>query len=106
MSEYCKEKVEGFIPELAESEDEIIKKELLDYLEERRVVETLTDTRVKEEWIAWLEKQGEKFKAEKQALIDKACEWLRNVTYFDYGARMFAYGTFINDFKQAMEGEQ
>lgn len=35
--------------------------------------------------------------------VEKACEWLRNVTYFDYGARMFAYGTFIKDFKKAMQ---
>ena len=58
MSDYCKEKVEGIIPELKESEDEKIRKEILDYLSERRIVERLTDTKVKEDWIAWLEKQG------------------------------------------------
>lgn len=51
--------LETLIPELKESEDERIRKELLDYLEERTVVESLTDTRVKKDWIAWLEKQGE-----------------------------------------------
>lgn len=52
--------VKGIFPELKDSEDERIRKELLDYLNERRVVERLTDTRVKEEWIAWLEKQSKK----------------------------------------------
>lgn len=45
-------------PELKESKDERIRKELIEYLNERKVVERLTDTRVKEEWISWLEKQG------------------------------------------------
>jgi len=50
--------IESIFPDVKESDDERIRKELLDYLEERRVVERLTDIRVKEEWIAWLEKQG------------------------------------------------
>lgn len=58
--------LETLIPELKESEDERIRKELLDYLEERTVVESLTDTRVKKDWIAWIEKQGE------QKPVDKA----------------------------------
>lgn len=42
---------EQIFPELAESEDERIRKEILDYLVSRGF---------SNEWIAWLEKQGEK----------------------------------------------
>ena len=59
--------LEVIFPELKESEDERIRKELLDYLDERRVIEMPTDTTVKEEWIAWLEKQGEQKPQEKSA---------------------------------------
>jgi hypothetical protein len=45
-----------FFPELAESEDERIRKEILDYLDERIAIEGPTDTKVKIEWVAWLEK--------------------------------------------------
>jgi len=51
--------LESMFPELKESEDDRIRKELLDYLNERRIIEKLTDTRVKKEWIAWLENRGE-----------------------------------------------
>jgi len=50
--------VTAIFPELKESNDERIRKELLDYLDKRRIVETPVDTKVKEEWISWLEKQG------------------------------------------------
>ena len=59
---------EFIFPELAESEDERIRKELLDYLKERTVVESLTDTRVKKDWIAWLEKQKEQLKIKQDML--------------------------------------
>ena len=63
--------LDDIFPELKESEDERIRKELLDYLDERRVIEMPTDTSVKEEWISWLEKQGE----QKQHLELKAGHW-------------------------------
>ena len=47
-------------PELAESEDEKIRREILEYLEERMVVERFTDTKVKKDWIDWIEKKGDK----------------------------------------------
>lgn len=56
MSEYCKEKVEGYIPELKESEDEKIRKELIDFVRSR-----LVGFPQSEKYIAWLEKQGETF---------------------------------------------
>lgn len=52
-------------------------------------------------------KDEEKFKAEKQALIDKACEWLReNAGKHIHGpAYMFYKESMIEEFQQAMKGE-
>ena len=154
-----KEEAEHFFPELAESEDERIRKLILLTIKSQGFI---SDEETLRQCVAWLEKQGEQkpadeqsedcdttndndlaksnrkkceeiseldwsgeapedriyqaayimaewkdhqFKGEKQALIEKACEWLRNVTYFDYGAPMFDYGTFIKDFQKAMKGE-
>ena len=54
-----KQALETIFPELAESEDERIRKELMDYLHTRQVVEGLTDTKVKMYWVTWLEKLKE-----------------------------------------------
>lgn len=62
-----KQLIFSMFPELKESKADRIRKELLDYLNERRIIERLTDTRVKKEWITWLEKQGEY----KETLCDK-----------------------------------
>ena len=59
MSEYCKEKVEGFLPELKESEDERISKEIIKYLEQTVPHHHRDEVLKSKEWIAWLEKQGE-----------------------------------------------
>ena len=48
--------VEYIFPELKESEDERISKELIDY---HRSMTAQADDYVHEAWIAWLEKQGE-----------------------------------------------
>ena len=59
MSEYCKEKVEGFFPELAGSKDERIRKALLEMVHDTTGDELWVDYNVhKEEALAWLEKQG------------------------------------------------
>lgn len=56
-------------------------------------------------------KDEEKFKAERQALIDKACEWLRNNMYEGTCEQMLSkkpypfMSDFIEEFKQAMKGE-
>lgn len=73
--------LENIFPELRESEEERIRKELLDYLDERRVVERFTDIRVKEEWIAWLEKQGEQKPADKVEPKFHKGEWITNGDY-------------------------
>lgn len=54
MSEYCKEKVEGFFPELKESENERTRKELIDFVKSR-----LAGFPQCKKYIAWLDKQGE-----------------------------------------------
>ena len=56
MSEYCKEKVEGLIPELAEFEDEKVRKELIEYCRNTRCVTEKGAERIAK-WIAWIEKQ-------------------------------------------------
>ena len=49
--------------------------------------------------------KDEQFEAEKQALIDKACEWLKeNVSKHLHGQYAFLKGEMIEEFKQAMEG--
>ena len=50
--------------------------------------------------------KDEQLEAEKEALIDKACEWLKeNVSKHIHGpAYMFYKESMIEEFKQAMEG--
>ena len=49
--------------------------------------------------------KDEEIKAEKQALIDKACEWLReNVSKHCYGNYTFLKGLMLEEFEQAMKG--
>ena len=65
MSEYCKEKVEGFLPELCESEDEKIRKGLINGFNECLKNSQYSNNAQKywhnikiEDIFAWLEKQG------------------------------------------------
>lgn len=49
--------------------------------------------------------KDEQFKAEKQALIDKACEWLRNKADRYYPNTIFGdTKELVQDFKKAMKG--
>ena len=49
--------------------------------------------------------KDERFEAEKQALIDKACEWLReNVSKHIHGQYSFLKGLMLEEFQQAMKG--
>lgn len=52
LSKEQKEKLEGIFPELRESEDEKIRKEIISYIKSSGAV-------TNQKWIAWLEKQGE-----------------------------------------------
>ena len=58
MSEYCKEKVEGFFPELAESEDERIRKEIISIVKSYRESCITEGNHRFDDCIAWLEKLG------------------------------------------------
>lgn len=55
--------------------------------------------------------KDEQLEAEKQALIDKACEWLRENTYEGTCEQILSkkpypfMRDFINEFKNAMKGE-
>ena len=60
---------EFIFPELAESEDEKIRKSLISFLKSPFVNENIADEKV-DPWIAWLEKQGKRLDA------DKVIEWL------------------------------
>ena len=50
---------EEIFPELAKSEDDRIRKEIIEYLEERQIIEKLSDTKVKKNCLAFQAKQGE-----------------------------------------------
>ena len=56
--DYEKGMMEEIFPELGESEDEKIRKELIDYI--NRLTATPDNIDIYNSWIAWLEKQGEK----------------------------------------------
>lgn len=64
MSDYCKEKTEGMIPELKESEDERIRKSILEEFKVKAIgghEEKFFRNGVKiKDALAWLEKQGER----------------------------------------------
>jgi len=57
MSDYYKEKTEGMIPELKESNDELIIKDIISYLKYKHSDPDVA-YRKYDKWIAWLEKQG------------------------------------------------
>ena len=49
--------------------------------------------------------KDEQFKAEKEALINKACEWLReNASKHIHGQYSFLKGLMLEEFQQAMKG--
>ena len=79
-------------PELAESEDERIRKDLIGFFKDGAFL-----YHKKTEIVAWLEKQGQV--KDNDAFIEKACEWLEdNYPYY--------FETDIEqEFKKAMKGE-
>jgi hypothetical protein len=50
---------EAFFPELKESEDERIRKAIIEHLRQDIELELILSEEEGNEWIAWLEKQGE-----------------------------------------------
>ena len=78
-------KIENIFPELNESKDERIRKEIIQYIKDTNKSGYLYD----EEWIDWLEKQGEsiKIKKGKNYLCTKThkyagVEWIEGVKYY------------------------
>ena len=60
--------IEDIFPELAESEDERIRKELIEFL--KLPHSRFVGNREHEKWIAWLERQGEKKDTRKREIND------------------------------------
>lgn len=60
ISDYCKEKVEGMIPEFKESEDERIRKDIIEFIKRNHwPFAPVPSDPTLDKWVAWLEKQGE-----------------------------------------------
>lgn len=97
--------LESLFPELFVSEGERIKREIVRYINLH-----LNDERKSDEWIAWIDKQGDnksKQNAYEQGYkdaIDKACKWL-NDKHPLYWSQVNADNTdrFIRLFIKAME---
>lgn len=71
-----KEDAEHYFPELKESEDERIKREIIDFL--RLPHHQFAGKRDHEKWIAWLEKQGEQKPDDNVAPKFKVGDWIVN----------------------------
>lgn len=63
--------VEHIFPELQESEDERIRKDIISYLRNEKIVKRYISDIEIDKWIAWIEKQGE----QKSILDFKASDW-------------------------------
>lgn len=77
MSDYCKEKTEGFIPELKESEDVRIRKEIIKVFTGESGFITKEEAK---KYVAWLEKQGEQKSADKVEPKFKVGNWVRAIS--------------------------
>ena len=75
MPTYGSRIIEEIFPELAECEDEEIRKELIDY--HKRKLTVAGYSYAHEKWIAWLEKQGEQKTADKVEPKFKVGDWLQ-----------------------------
>lgn len=86
------EVAEKYFPELAESEDEKIRKDILDYCIKRQhnQFEALNANRV-EDWRKWLERQGKQNPAWSEE-DEKKIDFLRNLIRFQIKDSKFSYG--------------
>ena len=58
-SDYVKEKLSGYFPELSDMDDECLKRSLIQYLDEQRVVkDNPTTCHPYRKWIEWVNKHG------------------------------------------------
>ena len=66
--------IESIFPDLAESEDERIRKAIIEHLRQDIELELILSEEEGNEWIAWLEKQGEKNLANSAKICKKKNE--------------------------------
>lgn len=88
--------LEVIFPELKKSENEIIIEELIDFLNERIVIQSPTETKVSKKWISWLEKQSEQ---NKQNFWEKCnhCEYFDG---YDLCLHKKNFGSVTNESKE------
>lgn len=80
-------------------------KQTYPYFEDMNDIEVVQTNAKRLGFIAGCEWKDEQLEAEKQALIDKACEWLlANVSKHIYGQYAFLKGLMLEEFQQAMKG--
>lgn len=84
-----KEEAEHYFPELKESESEGIRKDIISYLRNEKIVKRYISDIEVDKWLAWLEKQCEQ--QGKSALeADKVIAWLvANICHFEYYVELF-----------------
>ena len=74
-SDYVKEKLGGYFPELSDMDDECLKRSLIQYLDEQSVVnDKPTTCHPYEKWIEWVNKHGESENTPKWVV-----DYIRNV---------------------------
>ena len=77
---------EYIFPELQESEDEKIRKDIISYLRNEKIVKRYISDIEIDEWITWLEKQGHMLDPDKviEWLNDQACQgWIEVDKFVD-----------------------
>ena len=89
---HLKATLERIFPELKESEDERISKEIIKYLEQTVPHHHRDEVLKSKEWIAWLEKQGEHNKNHKTMIVKFICkkDW--------HGIGDYYYGKIYNGY--------
>ena len=75
-------------------------------IHDRGCTDVVTDRAIYNSAMTMAQWKDEQFETEKQALIDKACEWWENELTFTTmtKADMFYKESMIEEFKQAMKG--
>lgn len=105
--------LEEIFPELSESEDEKVRKELIDAIQGLWVNDALPmplSLKRKDEWLAWLEKQGEKKPAwseEDEQHIDSLLKRLDGLCRNEFERTRFAInedGDWLKSLKQRIGG--
>lgn len=98
--------LERIFPELKESEDEKIRKAILELV---RQSSEILGKQNQNNMISWLERQDEQKLAEitKKEIINKACEWIEKNKHFhkelSFGSLSTDWDKFIREFRKAME---